>query len=224
MELLTTEEMTEVFERFRRRNPDPRSELVWKNPYTMLVSTVLSAQATDKSVNKATGPLYEIADTPEKMVALGEEGLIPYIKSIGLYRSKAKHVIALSKMLIERFGSQVPRTREELEQLPGAGRKTANVVLNVVFGQPTMPVDTHLLRICPKIGLAVGTTPLQVEQSLLERIPAQYMQHAHHWLILHGRYTCTARSPQCSECIINDLCKHNGEDACEDAADIPEKK
>ncbi|MCR5290911.1 MAG: endonuclease III [Treponema sp.] len=209
MQLLTTEEIIVVFERLKAQNPSPQSELVWKNPYTMLVSTVLSAQATDKSVNKATKPLYEIADTPQKMLALGEEGLIPYIKSIGLYRSKAKHIMALSKMLIDRFGGQVPQTREEIEQLPGAGRKTANVVLNVVFGKPTMPVDTHLLRICPKIGLAEGTTPLQVEQSLLQRIPETYLNSAHHWLILHGRYTCTARNPHCDECIIKDICKHN---------------
>lgn len=209
MQLLTTEEIIVVFERLKAQNPSPQSELVWKNPYTMLVSTVLSAQATDKSVNKATKSLYEIADTPQKMLALGEEGLIPYIKSIGLYRSKAKHIIALSKMLIDCFDGQVPQTREEIERLPGAGRKTANVVLNVVFGKPTMPVDTHLLRICPKIGLAEGTTPLQVEQSLLQRIPETYLNSAHHWLILHGRYTCTARNPHCDECIIKDICKHN---------------
>lgn len=209
MILLSPEEICEVFDRFKLENPSPKSELEWKNPFTMLVSTVLSAQATDKSVNKATTPLYKIADTPQKMLELGEDGLIPYIKSIGLYRSKAKHVIALSKMLIEKFNGQVPNTREEIQMLPGAGRKTANVVLNVVFGQPTMPVDTHLLRICPKIGLAEGKTPLEVEQSLLKRIPEKYMQHAHHWLILHGRYVCTARKPLCDECIITDVCKHN---------------
>lgn len=212
MRLLTESQICEVFDRFSAQNPNPQSELKWKNPYTLLVSVVLSAQATDKSVNKATGPLYEIADSPEKMLALGEEKLIGYIKSIGLYRNKAAHVMALSKMLVERFGGNVPETREELELLPGVGRKTANVVLNVVFGKPTMPVDTHLLRICPKIGLAEGTTPLQVEQSLVERIPQNYMKHAHHHLILHGRYVCTARNPKCGECVIADVCCRNGMD------------
>ena len=209
MVLLSVDEICEVFERFKKQNPEPASELKWKNAYTMLVSTVLSAQATDKSVNKATESLYKIADTPEKMLALGEDGLIEYIKSIGLYHSKAKHVIALSKMLIEKFGGEVPADRDKIMSLPGAGRKTANVVLNVVFKQPTMPVDTHLLRICPKIGLAKGKTPLEVENSLVERIPEKYMQHAHHWLILHGRYICKARNPLCNECIICDICKHN---------------
>lgn len=212
MDLLSVEEICEVFDRFQKQNPEPASELKWKNAYTMLVSTVLSAQATDKSVNKATESLYEIADTPEKMLALGEEGLISYIKSIGLYRSKAKHVMALSKMLIEKFGGEVPSDREAIMSLPGAGRKTANVVLNVVFKQPTMPVDTHLLRICPKIGLAEGKNPLEVENSLLKRIPQKYMQHAHHWLILHGRYICKARNPLCEECIIADICRHNETD------------
>ena len=209
MILLSPEEIDEVFARFERQNPSPKSELKWKNPYTMLVSTVLSAQATDKSVNKATEPLYQIADTPEKMLALGEERLISYIKTIGLYRNKAKNIIRLSRMLIDDFGGKVPETREEIQKLPGAGRKTANVVLNVVFGQPTMPVDTHLLRICPKIGLAEGDTPVEVEESLVSRIPAKYMQNAHHWLILHGRYVCTARKPDCENCIISDICKHN---------------
>lgn len=210
MRLLTETQICEVFERFSAQNPNPQSELKWKNPYTLLVSVVLSAQATDKSVNKATEPLYEIVDSPEKMLALGEEKLIGYIKSIGLYRNKSAHIMALSKMLVENFGGKVPETREELETLPGVGRKTANVVLNVVFGKPTMPVDTHLLRICPKIGLAEGNTPLQVEQSLVERIPQKFMKHAHHHLILHGRYVCTARNPKCGECIIADLCCKNG--------------
>ena len=209
MKFLSVAEICEVLERLKRQNPSPSSELKWTNPYTMLVSTVLSAQATDKSVNKATESLYKIADTPEKMLALGEDGLISYIKSIGLYRSKARHVIALSKMLIEKFNGVVPQSREEIQMLPGAGRKTANVVLNVVFHQPVMPVDTHLLRICPKIGLAEGKTPLEVEESLMERIPEKYLLHAHHWLILHGRYVCKARNPLCSECIIADICRHN---------------
>lgn len=209
MTLLSNQEIKTVFERFKKNNPEPKSELVYKNEYTLLVAVVLSAQATDKSVNNATGDLFEIADTPKKMLALGEQNLIAYIKSIGLYKNKARHIIELSKMLIEKFDSQVPSTREELETLPGVGRKTANVVLNVVFNQPTMPVDTHLLRICPKIGLAQGATPIEVEQSLISRIPEKYMQNAHHWLILHGRYVCTARNPKCQECIIQDLCKHN---------------
>jgi len=209
MDLLSVDEICEIFERLKKQNPSPASELKWKNAYTMLVSTVLSAQATDKSVNIATEPLYKIADTPEKILALGEDGLIKYIKSIGLYHSKAKHVIELSRMLIEKFGGEVPSNREDLMSLPGVGRKTANVVLNVVFKQPTMPVDTHLLRICPKIGLAEGKTPIEVENSLVERIPEKYMQHAHHWLILQGRYVCKARNPMCNECIINDICRHN---------------
>jgi len=209
MILLTENEITDVFERFKSQNPAPTSELTWINPYTLLVSVVLSAQATDKSVNKATEPLYKVADTPQKMLLLGEEALISYIRSIGLYRTKAKHIIELSKMLVDDFASEVPANRTDLMKLPGVGRKTANVVLNVVFHEPTMPVDTHLLRICPKIGLAEGSDPQSVEASLVQRIPARYMQHAHHWLILHGRYTCTARAPKCAECLIADLCKRN---------------
>jgi endonuclease III len=209
IKLLTEKEICTVFDRFKEKNPDPASELVWKNAYTLLVSVVLSAQTTDKSVNRATDPLYKIADTPEKMVNLGQKNLEQYIRSIGLYHTKASHVIALSAMLLSDFNGEVPHTREELMKLPGVGRKTANVVLNVVFHEPTMPVDTHLLRICPKIGLAEGTTPLEVEESLIARIPQEYMQHAHHWLILHGRYVCTARNPLCTTCLINDLCKHN---------------
>lgn len=209
MNLLNEHEMVEVFERWKKQNPSPVSELDYVNAYTLLVAVVLSAQATDKSVNKATKDLFTKVDSPEKMLALGEEGLISYIKSIGLYRAKAKHVIGLSKKLIEDFGSEVPGNREELMTLPGVGRKTANVVLNVIFKQPAMPVDTHLLRIAPKIGLAAGDSPLKVEQSLLERIPSQYMQDAHHWILLHGRYVCTARNPQCENCIISDICKHN---------------
>ncbi len=209
MNLLTEKEIRTVFERFKKQNPDPMSELKWENAYTLLVSVVLSAQTTDKSVNKATEQLYKIADTPEKMVRLGQKKLEGYIRSIGLYHTKAAHVIELSKMLISDFGGEVPHTREELMRLPGVGRKTANVVLNVVFHEPTMPVDTHLLRICPKIGLAEGSTPIEVEESLVARIPAEYMQHAHHWLILHGRYVCTARNPKCETCLINDICRHN---------------
>ncbi len=207
--LLSENQIIEVFEIFKKINPEPKSELNYSNPYTLLVAVALSAQTTDKSVNKATESLFKIADTPEKMVALGEEKLISYIKSIGLYKNKAKHVIEMSKMLISDFGSKVPDNREDLEKLPGVGRKTANVVLNVIFNKPTMPVDTHLLRISPKIGLAEGKTPLEVEKSLLKRIPPQYLEHAHHWLILHGRYICTARNPKCEECPINHICAKN---------------
>ena len=209
MVLLNEAEMNEVFSRWQKGNPAPTSELDYVNPFTLLVAVVLSAQATDKSVNKATVDLFKVADTPEKMYALGEEGLIPYIKSIGLYRNKGANIIKLSKKLIDDFHSQVPDNRDDLVTLPGVGRKTANVVLNVVFHQPTMPVDTHLLRVSPKIGLAEGTTPETVEKSLLERIQKQYLQHAHHWILLHGRYVCTARNPKCDECIISDICKHN---------------
>lgn len=204
--LLSKKDIIEIFTRFQKMNPEPKSELVAPNPFCLLVSVALSAQTTDKAVNKATADLYKIADSPQKMVELGEKKLIGFIKSIGLYRVKAKHVIEMSKMLCEKFGGKVPGTREDLESLPGVGRKTANVILNVVFKKPTMPVDTHLLRICPKIGLACGTTPLEVEKSLVERIPEKFMQHAHHWLILHGRYVCTARNPKCDECVINDIC------------------
>ena len=204
--LLSKKDIIEIFTRFQKMNPEPKSELVAPNPFCLLVSVALSAQTTDKAVNKATADLYKIADTPQKMVELGEKNLIGFIKSIGLYRVKAKHVIEMSKMLCEKFGGKVPGTREDLESLPGVGRKTANVILNVVFKKPTMPVDTHLLRICPKIGLVCGTTPLEVEKSLVERIPEKFMQHAHHWLILHGRYVCTARNPKCDECVINDIC------------------
>ena len=209
MTLLSEQEMTEAFRRWRDANPAPVSELEYVNPFTLLVAVVLSAQATDKGVNKATGPLFKVADTPQKMLALGEEGLISYIKTIGLYKNKAKHVLGLSQKLLDNFGGEVPGTREELMTLPGVGRKTANVVLNVIFHEPTMPVDTHLLRVAPKIGLAEGNTPETVEKSLLERIPAEFLHDAHHWILLHGRYVCTARTPKCEECIINDICKHN---------------
>jgi endonuclease-3 len=207
--VLSREQVISVFERFKSENPAPTTELIATNNYTLLVSVVLSAQATDKSVNKATESLYQKVDTPQKMLELGEEGLIEYIKSIGLYRAKAKNVIGLSKILIEKFNSEIPKTREDLMSLPGVGRKTANVVLNVVYGEKTMPVDTHLLRISPRIGLSFGTTPESIEKDLLKIIPDEYMQHAHHWLILHGRYVCTARNPKCSECLIKDICQQN---------------
>ncbi len=207
--LLSLQEMNELFKRLKNQNPHPASELEYTNPFTLLVAVVLSAQATDKSVNLATPELFKVADTPGKMLALGTEKLTSYIKTIGLYKSKAAHIIGLSKMLLEDFNGQVPDNRDDLMKLPGVGRKTANVVLNVIFHQPTMPVDTHLLRICPKIGVAKGTTPEQVEESLLQRIPAEFLQDAHHWLLLHGRYVCTARNPKCTECIIADLCRAN---------------
>lgn len=209
MTLLSEEEMDIVFSRWQAQNPSPASELNYVNPFTLLVAVVLSAQATDKSVNIATEKLFQVADNPEKLLALGEENLITYIQSIGLYKNKAKHLIGLSKKLLEDFNGQVPDNRDDLMSLPGVGRKTANVVLNVIFHQPTMPVDTHLLRISPKIGLAQGCTPEAVEKSLLERIPKKYLTNAHHWILLHGRYICTARNPKCQECLINDICKHN---------------
>ena len=207
---LTPEEITEVFRRFKKQNPAPATELKAQTPFTLLVSVVLSAQATDKGVNKATEPLYKIADTPEKILALGEAGLIGYIKTIGMYRSKAKHIMGLCRMLIDEFDGKLPRTREDLQRLPGVGRKSANVILNVVYSEPTMPVDTHLLRVSPRIGLSNGTTPIEVEQDLLACIPAEFLMNAHHWLLLHGRYVCVARKPLCSQCLIADLCKRNG--------------
>ena len=209
LNLLSIEEIEEVMNRFEKANPNPKCELDWKNPYTLLVSVVLSAQATDKSVNENTKELFKIADTPEKMLALGRERLIEFIRPIGLSNNKSKNIIALSEKIVSDFGGEVPRDREKLMSLPGVGRKTANVVLNVVWNEPTMPVDTHLLRICPKIGLAEGDTPEKVERSLLARIPERFMLHAHHWLILHGRYVCTARKPKCDECLIGDVCKKN---------------
>ena len=204
---LRSEDVRKVFERFRRANPDPRGELEHLNPYTLLVAVVLSAQATDAGVNRATRELFKVADTPQKMLALGEEKLRDYIKSIGLYRNKAKNVIALSEKLMRDFGGEVPRTRAEIEELPGAGRKTANVVLNVAYGEPTMAVDTHVFRVANRSGLAPGKTPLEVELGLERVIPPQFMLQAHHWLILHGRYTCLARKPRCEVCLINDLCR-----------------
>ena len=190
--------------------PEPKGELHHVNPFTLLVAVVLSAQATDAGVNKATPALFALADTPEKMAALGEERVRELIKTIGLFRTKAKNVIALSEKLVAEHGGQVPRTREALEALPGVGRKTANVVLNIAFGEPTIAVDTHIFRIGNRTGLAPGKDPLAVELKLLEVVPEKYMLHAHHWLILHGRYTCLARRPLCEKCIIADLCKWPG--------------
>ena len=209
MQLLNIEEINEVFRRFREQNPEPKPELNYYSPFTLLVAVVLSAQTTDKSVNGVTSTLFKLADTPEKMAELSEEQIAEIIRPIGLTKNKSHNVRELSKKLCSDFGGNVPGTMEELTSLPGVGRKTANVVLNVVFGKPTMPVDTHLLRISPKIGLAEGNTPEKVEKSLCQRIPPEFMQHAHHWLILHGRYVCTARNPACEKCIISDICKHN---------------
>ena len=203
----TPAEVHEAFSRFRKANPEPKGELEHLNPYTLLVAVVLSAQATDAGVNKATRALFAVADTPEKMLELGEEKVREYIKTIGLYRNKAKNVIALSEKLIAEFGGEVPRTRAEIETLPGAGRKTANVVLNMAFGEHTMAVDTHVFRVGNRTGLAPGNTPLEVELGLEKVIPSEFMLHAHHWLILHGRYTCLARKPRCEVCLINDLCR-----------------
>jgi endonuclease III len=203
----TPAEVHEAFSRFRKANPEPKGELEHLNPYTLLVAVVLSAQATDAGVNKATRALFAVADTPQKMLALGEDKVRDAIKTIGLYRNKARNVIALSEKLIAEFGGEVPRTRAEIETLPGAGRKTANVVLNMAFGEHTMAVDTHVFRVGNRTGLAPGNTPLEVELGLEKVIPSEFMQHAHHWLILHGRYTCLARKPRCEVCLINDLCR-----------------
>ena len=200
-------EIEAIFARFRQADPEPRGELEHVNAFTLLVAVVLSAQATDVGVNKATGPLFKRADTPEKMIALGEDRVREMIRTIGLYRNKAKNVIALSRMLIEHHGGEVPRDRAALEALPGVGRKTANVVLNIAFGEPTIAVDTHLFRIGNRLGLAPGKTPLEVETTLERIVPGPYRRHAHHWLILHGRYVCKARKPECERCLISDLCK-----------------
>ena len=203
-------EAEEFFARLKKQMPEPKTELEYVNPYTLLVAVSLSAQATDKSVNKATAPIFKTIETPAAMVALGEAKLAEAIKTIGLYRGKAQRVIAMSKLLIEKHGGQVPRDREALEELPGVGRKTANVVLNVAFGEPTIAVDTHIFRIGNRTGLAPGKDPLAVELKLLKRTPAEFMQHAHHWLILHGRYVCKARKPECPRCVVNDLCLFKG--------------
>ncbi len=201
-------DIAEVFRRFHAANPEPKGELEYTNAFTLLVAVVLSAQATDVGVNKATRVLFKVADSPDKMAALGESRLRDHIKTIGLYNSKAKNVIKLSQILLSEHGGQVPRDRAVLEQLPGVGRKTANVVLNVFFGQPTMAVDTHIFRLGNRTGLAPGKTPLEVEKKLERRVPKEYRLHAHHWLILHGRYVCKARKPDCPNCLINDLCRY----------------
>jgi endonuclease III len=204
---LTPQEIEAIFFRFHQVDPEPKGELESVNAYTLLVAVALSAQATDVGVNRATRPLFALVDTPEKMVALGEEGLIAYIRTIGLYRNKAKNVIALSKKLIDEHGGVVPADRAALETLPGVGRKTANVVLNIAFGVPTIAVDTHLFRVANRTGLAPGKTPLAVELGLERVVPDAYRLHAHHWLILHGRYVCKAAKPLCARCVIADICR-----------------
>jgi endonuclease-3 len=203
----TTEEAADLYARLAEVRPDPRTELEYTSPFTLVVAVALSAQATDVGVNKATKGLFAAADTPEKMVALGEDGIREHIKTIGLFRNKAKNVYALSKLIIEEFGGEVPKTREALESLPGVGRKTANVVMNEAFGEPTIAVDTHIFRVSNRTGLAPGKNPLEVEKRLEAITPAEFMKGAHHWLILHGRYVCKARKPDCPNCAIADLCR-----------------
>ncbi len=204
---LTRAQIADIYAELAKLDPAPRTELNYSNPYTLVVAVALSAQATDVGVNKATKALFKAADTPEKMVALGEEQVREYVKTIGLFRTKAKNVMALSQMLIDDFDSTVPQTREDLERLPGVGRKTANVVLNEAFGQPTMAVDTHIFRVSNRTGMAPGKNPLEVELNLLRVTPDEYALHAHHWLILHGRYVCVARKPKCFNCAISEICK-----------------
>lgn len=206
--MMSPKKVERFFATLQAANPHPETELVYSNPFELLAAVLLSAQATDVGVNKATGPLFKVASTPAQMLALGEEGLIGYIKTIGLYKTKAKHLIETCRILVERHGGQVPRDREALEALPGVGRKTANVVLNVAFGEPTMAVDTHIFRVSNRTGLAPGKTPLAVELSLLKRVPPAYRVHAHHWLILHGRYVCQARKPRCGACQVADCCDY----------------
>ena len=210
MALMKPAVIPEFFARLAKSMPEPETELEYDNVYQLLVAVVLSAQATDAGVNRATGPLFKKVKTPAQMVALGEKGLVEHIKTIGLFRNKAKNTIALSQLLIERHGGEVPRDHAALQALPGVGRKTANVVMNVAFGEPTIAVDTHIFRVGNRTGLAPGKNPLEVELKLLKRVPADYRLHAHHWLILHGRYTCKARKPECPRCIVSDLCTFKG--------------
>jgi endonuclease-3 len=202
-----------LFERLRAANPHPKSELEHRTPFELLVAVVLSAQATDKGVNKATEKLFPVANTPKAIAKLGVAGLIPYVQSIGLFNNKAKNIVALSEILLREHGGRVPAEREALQRLPGVGRKTANVVLNVAFGQPTIAVDTHIFRVANRTGLAPGPTPEAVEEKLLKVVPDEFKLHAHHWLILHGRYVCVARGPRCGECVIRDLCEYRDKTA-----------
>ena len=204
---MTYGEIYEAFSRFRAAEAEPKGELNHVNAYTLTVAVALSAQATDKGVNRATEKLFQIADTPQKMLALGEDGLIEHIKTIGLYRNKAKNVIKMAQLLVDEFGGEVPSSREALESLPGVGRKTANVVLNMWWSIPAQAVDTHIFRLGNRAGLAPGKDVVAVERAIEDRIPAEFQQHAHHWMILHGRYICLARKPRCADCLINDLCQ-----------------
>ena len=208
MRAFSKREVREFYRRLAETRPIPQTELEFINPFTLLVAVVLSAQATDTGVNKATPALFALADTPAKMLALGEERVVELIRTIGLFRTKAKNLIALSRILVEQYGGEVPRDRVALEALPGVGRKTANVVLNVAFGGPTIAVDTHIFRVANRTGLASGKTPLAVEMALEACTPGQYKRYAHHWLILHGRYVCTARNPDCPDCVVADLCRY----------------
>ena len=207
------EQIERFFATLQAANPRPVTELEYTSVFELLTAVLLSAQATDVGVNKATRRLFPVANTPQQILDLGQEGLVSYISSIGLYRSKARHLLQTCRILVEKHGGEVPRTREALEELPGVGRKTANVVLNVAFGEPTMAVDTHIFRLGNRTGLAPGKTPLEVEQKLLKRIPKQYLEHAHHWLILHGRYVCTARKPHCDRCAVADCCDYKDKTA-----------
>jgi len=205
--MMDAKKIRAIFSRLKKANPAPTTELVYHSPFELLISVILSAQATDKSVNKATEKLFKLANSPEKILKLGEEKLREYVKTIGLYKNKAKNIILTCQLLVDQFHSKVPSTREELESLPGVGRKTANVILNTCFKQPVIAVDTHIFRVAQRIGLAKGKTPLAVEEQLMKVIPKQYLHDAHHWLILHGRYVCTARKPKCPECVINKWCE-----------------
>jgi endonuclease-3 len=205
---LKPEQVEAFYAKLAKANPNPRGELDYINPYTLLVAVVLSAQATDASVNKATEPLFKVADTPDKMLKLGEAKLKDYIKTIGLYNTKARNVIALSRILVEEYGGQVPRDRDTLQTLPGVGRKTANVVMNIAFGAATIAVDTHIFRVANRTGLAPGKDPLAVELQLEKRTPEKYKRNAHHWLILHGRYVCKARKPECPRCVVSEICAY----------------
>lgn len=208
MNVMNAKIIREIFLRFRKANPSPTTELIYHSPFELLIAVILSAQATDNSVNKATGPLFSVANTPEKILALGVDSLKNYIKTIGLFNTKANNILKTCQRLIDHYDSKVPEDREALESLPGVGRKTANVILNTCFGHPTIAVDTHIFRVAQRIGLAKGKTPLAVETQLQKTIPKEFLSDAHHWLILHGRYTCTARKPHCPDCLINDLCEY----------------
>jgi endonuclease III len=205
---MNAKKRVEIFARFARANPNPTTELTHSTPFELLIAVILSAQATDKGVNIATSRLFEAANTPQAILALGEDGLIPYIQSIGLFRSKAKHILAACRIIVEEFGGELPRTRDELERLPGVGRKTANVILNTAFGEPAIAVDTHIFRVANRTRLSPGATVREVEDKLMRVTPTEYRKHAHHWLILHGRYVCVARKPRCPACLINDLCEY----------------